>query len=192
MLDHQRVANAYGHYLILLLLGGFMISKAVEKSGAHRRLALAMVRLVGRFGRRGLVLGFMLACALSSMWISNTATVLMMLPVAHAVLAADDRGDLKVPLMLGIAYAGSIGGIGTPIGTPPNLQFMAVYENETGRQIAFTDWMAWGVPVVVIMIPLAWLLLTRKVASGPMVQVPHPGPWRRPERRGRAGACDPD
>ena len=62
-------------------------------------------------------------------------------------------------------------------------KYLAVYENETGRQIAFTDWMAWGVPVVVIMIPLAWLLLTRKVASGPMVQVPHPGPWRRPERR---------
>ena len=103
ILDHKQVAHAYGHYLILLFLGGFMMSKAIEKNGAHRRLALGMLGLVGRSGRRGVLLGFMVATAATSMWISNTATVLMMLPVAQALLLSDDREDLRVPLLLGIA-----------------------------------------------------------------------------------------
>ena len=95
VLDHTKVAQAYGHHLILLLLGGFILSKAVERSGAHRRMALAMVRAFGRFGRRGMVLGFMTATAVMSMWISNTATVLVMLPVALAVLERDDSRELR-------------------------------------------------------------------------------------------------
>jgi sodium-dependent dicarboxylate transporter 2/3/5 len=184
VLDHELVARAYGHHLILLFLGGFLLSKAVERSGAHRRLALAMVAGLGRGGRRGLVLGFMIATAVTSMWISNAATVLMMLPVALAVLAADGRDDLPAPLLIGIAYAGSIGGIGTPIGTPPNMTFMAVYETATaGRPLSFVDWMSYGVPVVIVMVPLAWLLLARGIERGPTTAVPDPGPWRPAERR---------
>ncbi|MDA0374923.1 MAG: SLC13 family permease [Planctomycetota bacterium] len=184
ILDHKQVAHAYGHYLILLFLGGFMMSKAIEKNGAHRRLALGMLGLVGRSGRRGVLLGFMVATAATSMWISNTATVLMMLPVAQALLLSDDREDLRVPLLLGIAYAGSIGGIGTPIGTPPNMTFMAVYETATGAAaVTFVEWMTWGVPVVVLMIPAAWLILGRRVSPGGRLSIPDPGPWQPAERR---------
>ncbi len=185
ILDHGDVAHAYGHSLILLLLGGFVLSKAVESSGTHRRLALGMVHLFGRLGRRGLVLGFMVATALSSMWISNSATVLMLLPVALAILDQDDSEGraLEAPLLLGIAWAASIGGLGTPIGTPPNATFMGIYEQTTGKSVAFAEWMAWGIPVVLLLVPIAWYLLTRKVPHGPVGRIPHPGPWRPAERR---------
>lgn len=184
VLDHKTVAQAYGHYLILLLLGGFILSKAIESSGAHRRLALGMVRAFGGFGRRGLVLGFMVATAASSMWISNTATVLMMLPIITAVLTADEEGDLQIPLLLGVAYAASIGGIGTPIGTPPNVLFMSVYNDQSGHDsIAFVEWMSWGIPIVLVMVPLAWLIVTRRVTKGPIPKLPTTGAWSAPERR---------
>lgn len=160
---HKTVASAYGHTLILLLLGGFILSRAVETAGAHRRIALGMVRLTGG-GSRQLVLGFMLASAICSMWISNTATTLMLLPVAMAVLdQADDSPNdvLAVPLLLGIAYAASIGGVGTLIGTPPNVFFAGFYYDKTGTEYGFLQWMKIGIPVVAIMLPLAWLFLTR-------------------------------
>ena len=135
VLTHKEVASAYGHTLILLLLGGFILSTAMASSGAHKRLAVGMVRLVGGAGGKRLVLGFMLATAVCSMWISNTATTLMLLPVALAVLDQDEAnggGDtMKVPLLLGIAYAASIGGMGTPVGTPPNVIFMGIYSEAT-------------------------------------------------------------
>jgi sodium-dependent dicarboxylate transporter 2/3/5 len=160
-----------------------MLSKSIESSGAHRRLALGMVGAVGHLGRRGLILGFMLATAICSMWMSNSATVLMMLPVALAVLDADGRDDLRAPLLLGVAYAGSIGGIATPIGTPPNAVFLAVHRDVTGVEYSFAEWMGWGVPVVVILLPCAWLILSRVVERGAVRDVPHPGPWRAAERR---------
>jgi sodium-dependent dicarboxylate transporter 2/3/5 len=175
VLTPAQVGQAYGSPLILLLLGGFLLSKAMEHSGAHRRIALGMVSLFGASSGRRLVLGFMVAAALLSMWISNTATTLMLLPVALAVLdAADDRERLAVPLLLGIAYAASVGGLGTPIGTPPNLIFMQVYEHTTGVAISFTRWMSWAVPVVILMVPVMALTLTRK---------PEVGAWRTEERR---------
>lgn len=183
VLDHKQVANAYGHYLILLLLGGFILSKGIEQSGAHRRLALGMVRAFGGLGRRGLVLGFMAATALSSMWISNTATVLMLLPIAHAVLAADDGDDLTIPLLLGIAYAASIGGVGTPIGTPPNVVCVGIYAAQTGERISFLEWMQWGVPFVLVFVPVAWWWLTRRIGPGQAPSIPSEGAWRPAERR---------
>ncbi|MFQ5505219.1 MAG: SLC13 family permease [Planctomycetota bacterium] len=181
VLSNKAVAGSYGHELILLLLGGFILSTAMERSGAHRRLALGMVRAVGWSGRRGLVLGFMLATALCSMWISNTATVLMMLPIALAVLDRD--GDLSIPLLLGIAYAASVGGMGTPIGTPPNIIFQGIYREMTGQEVSFAQWMQWGVPVVVVFIPVIWLWITRNIRAGAPLEVPHPGAWRPAERR---------
>jgi len=168
---------------VLLLLGGFILSKSIERSGAHRRMALRMVKLFGGLGRRGLIFGFMVATAASSMWVSNTATVLMLLPVAQAILVQDQKGDLKIPLLLGITYAASIGGIGTPIGTPPNVQLLAVYNDYSGAQITFLEWMQWGIPVVILLLPIAWLLLTRKIAPGPMLEIPDPGRWRAAEKR---------
>ncbi|MEZ4440634.1 MAG: SLC13 family permease [Polyangiaceae bacterium] len=184
VLDHNAVATAYGHTLILLLLGGFILSTAMEKSGAHRRLALGMVRAVGGQGGRRLVFGFMIAAAGLSMWISNTATVLMLLPVAMAVLEQVDDPELPRPLLLGTAFASSVGGIGTPVGTPPNVILMGVYQAQTGREIAFVDWMKIGVPVVVVFLPLMWLWLTRHLGKGSTpLDLPKPGPWRPAEVR---------
>lgn len=182
VLTPAQVGQAYGSPLILLLLGGFLISEAMADSGAHKRLALFMVNLFGGSSARALVLGFMTASAGLSMWISNTATTLMLLPVALAVLAHADR-RLAVPLLLGIAYAASIGGIGTPIGTPPNLVFMQVYENQFGDPPTFPAWMLFALPVVFIMVPIAGLWLTRGVKLSKPVELPQVGAWQPVERR---------
>jgi solute carrier family 13 (sodium-dependent dicarboxylate transporter), member 2/3/5 len=183
VLDHATVANAYGHTLILLLLGGFVLSTAMERSGAHRRLALGMVRAVGGDGGRRLVLGFMIACAALSMWISNTAAVLMLLPVAIAVLEQDREGTMGRPLLLGTAYAASIGGLGTPVGTPPNVIFMGIYRETTGVELSFVDWMRVGVPVTLLLIPLTWVWLTRGIRGKRQLELPRLGPWRPSEVR---------
>jgi sodium-dependent dicarboxylate transporter 2/3/5 len=184
VLSPSEVGEAYGSPLILLLLGGFLLSKAMEHSGAHRRIALGMVALFGVSSGRRLVMGFMAAAAVLSMWISNTATALMLLPVALAVLdAVDDKSRLAPPLLLGIAYAANIGGLGTPIGTPPNLIFMQVYQETTGQVISFTQWMGWALPVVVLMVPAMALILTRNLRGALELQLPEVGPWRSHERR---------
>jgi sodium-dependent dicarboxylate transporter 2/3/5 len=178
-----QVAESYGHHLILLLMGGFILSKAMEKSGTHRRIALNMIHLFGADSSSRILLGFMIAAASLSMWISNTATTLMLLPVALAVLENNRDKALVPALLLGIAYAASIGGIGTPIGTPPNMLFRGVYEQATGEEIGFTQWMTWAVPVVAIFIPLAWFWLKRGLENKNHLQVPHPGAWRAEEIR---------
>ena len=187
ILDGKQVAQAYGDPLIILLMGGAMLSKAMEKSGAHRRVALAMVNLFGGDSLRSLVFGFMVASAVLSMWVSNTATTLMLLPVAYAVLDSiqhpDDRGKLAVPLFLGIAYSASIGGLGTPIGSPPNVIFLKVYAETTGTMPSFMQWMTWALPVVMVMIPVAGLWLTRHLTSNQSVEIPEVGQWRQEEFR---------
>jgi solute carrier family 13 (sodium-dependent dicarboxylate transporter), member 2/3/5 len=184
VLTPAQVGQAYGSPLILLLLGGFILSKAMEHSGAHRRIALGMVHLFGASSGRRLVMGFMVAAAVLSMWVSNTATTLMLLPVAMAVLeATPDKQRLAVPLLLGVAYAASVGGMGTPIGTPPNLVFMQVYEEATGNSISFTQWMGWALPVVIIMVPIMALILTRNLTGALQVQLPAVGAWRAEEKR---------
>ncbi len=183
VLDKSEVAEAYGSPLILLLLGGFILSKAMERSGTHRRIALGMINLFGGNSSRQLVFGFMVTAAVLSMWVSNTATTLMLLPVAIAVMEKAPDRQLAVPLMLGIAYAASIGGIGTPIGTPPNLVFMQVYQERVGETIGFTRWMSWGIPVVAVMVPLAGFWLTRKLQYKGGFQLPTAGRWRVEERR---------
>jgi len=183
ILTSNQVAQSYGSPLILLLLGGFIISTALAKNNAHRRIALGMVRIFGKGSKRGLVFGFMAASALLSMWISNTATTLMLLPVALAVLESSADRKLTVPLLLGIAYAASVGGIGTPIGTPPNLIFMKVYGDTVGTVPGFTDWMKWGIPVVVIFVPIIGLWLTRNLSGKGNYQLPENTPWTAAERR---------
>ncbi len=182
VLTPSQVGEALGSPLILLLMGGFMLSTAMADSGAHKRIALYMVNLFGGGSARGLVLGFMCASAMLSMWISNTATTLMLLPVALAVLEHTEQ-RMAVPLLLGIAYAASIGGLGTPIGTPPNLIFMQVHLNEFGTAPNFLQWMSWGVPVVILMVPLAGLWLTRGVRLSQAVELPRTGRWRPAEKR---------
>lgn len=187
ILDGKQVAQAYGDPLIILLMGGAMLSKAMEKSGAHRRIALSMVNLFGNNDLRRLVLGFMVASAALSMWVSNTATTLMLLPVVYAVLESmEDKiqsARLAVPLFLGIAYAASIGGLGTPIGSPPNVIFLKVYAEATGVMISFSQWMLWAVPVVLLMVPAAGIWLTRNLVSTHSVKIPEVGHWRQEEIR---------
>lgn len=183
VISATEVAKAYGSPLILLLLGGCILSTAMAHSGAHRRIALTMVRWFGGKSQRHLVFGFMTAAAFMSMWISNTATTLMLLPVALAILEQGDRDELARPLLLGIAFAASLGGIGTPIGTPPNLVFMQVYQENTGIEVGFTEWMSWAVPVILIFLPLMALWLTRSLKSGEGGDIPDPGPWRVHEKR---------
>ena len=183
VLTANEVGQSYGSPLILLLLGGFILSKSMERSGAHLRLALFMVNLFGSTSSKQLVLGFMVTAATLSMWISNTATTLMLLPVGLAVANQAKDKALCVPLMLGIAFAASIGGIGTPIGTPPNLVFMQVYEQQFNTNIGFTEWMSWGVPVVICMIPMTWLWLTRKLSYTGGFDMPDVGSWSLTEKR---------
>jgi sodium-dependent dicarboxylate transporter 2/3/5 len=183
VLDARQVAQSYGHELILLLGGGFMLSRALERSGAHRRMALGMVRAFGGRNGRSLLYGFIAAAGVCSMWISNTATTLMLLPVALAILETYPDRRLHAPLILGIAYAASVGGLGTPIGTPPNLVFMQVYQETTGTRYGFLDWMMIGVPVVVCFLPLMGWWLGRGLRDTPPAVLPHPGPWSACERR---------
>ncbi|MEM8496844.1 MAG: SLC13 family permease [Pseudomonadota bacterium] len=183
VLTKEQVAEAYGSSLILLLLGGFILSRAMEHSGAHKRLALYTIRLIGGKSARHIVWGFMLAAALLSMWISNMATVLMMLPIALAVMAQSDDQSIAVPLMLGIAYSASVGGMGTPIGTTPNLVFMEVYAETTGIEIGFVEWMTVALPVVCMMIPLIAWSITRKLPDGGSFTLPTIGDWSSHERR---------
>ena len=183
IVDHKTVASSLGSHVILLLMGAFMLSKALEKSGAHERLAVYMLRLVGVSSGRRLVLGFMLATGFLSMWISNTATTLIMLPMALAILSHVDNRRLKVALILGIAYAASVGGLGTLIGTPPNIIFAAIYEENTGKEFGFLAWMKIGVPVVLISLPIMALWLTRKVKLEHELTLPELGKWRPEEKR---------
>ena len=184
VLTSEQVGASVGSPLIILLLGGFLLSRGMESTSAHHRIALSVVKLVGGHKPRRLVLGFMVAGALLSMWISNTASILMLMPVALAVLAScSDRNSLAAPLLLGLAWSCSIGGLGTPIGTPPNLILVQVYEENTAQTISFGQWMSWGMPVVLTLLPLAWWWVTRAVPRELDIQVPAVGPWRSAERR---------
>lgn len=183
VLTPGQVAEAYGNPMILLFLGGFMLSTALERSGAHRQVALLLVRLFGGGSPRRVVLGFMAASALLSMWISNTATVLMLLPIVLAVLQDNEDKRFAVALLLGVSYAASLGGIGTPIGTPPNLIFMRVYEETVGREISFARWMLWAMPVVLLFFPLMAYRLTRHLGRDAAVAIPASGNWTGEQTR---------
>jgi sodium-dependent dicarboxylate transporter 2/3/5 len=168
----KTTATAYAGPFIILLMGGFFIALTLERWQLHKRIALNIIQRIGTRPDR-LILGFMVAGALLSMWISNTATTLMMLPIAIAVLQRVDASGadpkevrkMGVGLMLGIAYACNVGGMGTPIGTPPNLiyigQVEAAFEGRTA--IGFLDWMFMALPMVVVMVGVIWLVLTKWV-----------------------------
>ncbi len=183
VLNHKTAASGMGSHIILLMLGGFLMAKALERSGAHRRFAVMILRAVGPSSAKRLVAAFMLTAALLSMWISNTATCLMLMPIVLACLKQVNNPKLTVPLIIAVAYACSIGGIATLIGTPPNVIFSGVYEEVTGLEFGFLDWMMVGVPVVACLLPLAWAWLTRGVQGDCNVELPKPEPWKTDEKR---------
>ena len=172
VLTFSETAAPYANKFIFLFMGGFMIARGIERWGLHRRIALVTVLAVGTEPVR-LVGGFMLATAGLSMWISNTASTMLMLPIATssiALLAARREGTVEAKpsgrdnfatcLLLGVAYAASIGGVSTLIGTPPNA-FMAGFLQEKGVTIGFAQWMAVGVPLSAVFLVITWLMLTR-------------------------------
>ncbi|WP_018149457.1 SLC13 family permease [Henriciella marina] len=166
----RTVGGDYMHHIVVLLLGGFVIAMGIERWGLHKRIALNVVTRVGTAPRM-LVLGFMVATALLSMWISNTATTLMMVPIALSAAAAVGGEDRAFPvaLLLGVCYAASIGGVATPIGTPTNLIAINWLQAEAGATIGFPQWMAFGIPTACVLVPAAWWAVTRelpKSASG--------------------------
>lgn len=166
----RDAAAPYANPIIYLYLGGFVLALALERWNLHRRIALAILDRVGSDGRR-VIGGFMLVCALLSMWMTNTSTTMMLLPIVIAVIAVirDNVTDLsatnyrnfQIAMLLGLAYSASIGGLATLIGTPPNALLIGFMADNYGIEISFARWMLVGIPVTAVMLPIAWIALTR-------------------------------
>jgi solute carrier family 13 (sodium-dependent dicarboxylate transporter), member 2/3/5 len=174
-------AAPYANPIIFLFLGGFVLARAMERWALHRRMALAVVRVMGVSPPR-VILGFMVATAFLSMWVSNTATAVMMLPIGLSVVGLVQPGEgnrgrpvesnFALALMLGIAYAASIGGLGTLIGTPPNALLAGFMSESYGIEIGFARWMGVGLPLVALTLPASWLVLTRLVYPVRIQEIP--------------------
>ncbi len=187
VMNGSEVTQPYAHHLIYLFLGGFLIAVTIEKWNLHRRIALYTIRLVGITPNR-IILGFMLSSASLSMWISNTAATMMMLTIGLAVLkqvvdeinadpelhidTTPKHFNFGIALMLGIAYAASIGGVATLIGTPPNAILAGVIETQLGLSISFLDWMIFALPLSIIMLFLTWYYLTHIAFPSEIDQLP--------------------
>ncbi|MEJ2121011.1 MAG: DASS family sodium-coupled anion symporter [Alphaproteobacteria bacterium] len=161
----EATTPSYAHPLIFLFLGGFLLARALHAWELDRRIALTVLRFVGT-NPRGVIFGLMAVTAFLSMWVSNTATTMVMLPIGLSIVSTfgqDGGGDDDVApaLLLGIAYAATIGGMGTIIGTPPNALFAAFMAKSHGVEVSFFRWMLIGVPLVIVLLPIAWLVLTR-------------------------------
>jgi sodium-dependent dicarboxylate transporter 2/3/5 len=171
----EATAPGYAHPLVFLFLGGFLLARAMHVWALDRRLALGVLRLSGTSPRR-VIAGLMAVTAFLSLWVSNTATSMVMLPIGLSVIAAFARRegrpttDVAPPLLLGIAYAATIGGMGTLVGTPPNALFAAFMAESYGIEISFVRWLSIGLPLVLVLLPLTWLVLTRVA-----FRVPGPG-----------------
>ncbi len=186
----RTTASSYGHEIIFLFLGGFVLALALERWGLHKRLALTVLAAVGaRPGR--IIAAFMAVAAFLSMWVTNTATTIMLLPVAVSVirllpgeLPDNDATDapFALCLLLGIAYASSIGGMGTIVGTAPNVFAVSFIRDQLGVTISFLQWMQFAVPLVICFVPLVWLVLTRFVYPLEVAELPGAAETLRRER----------
>ncbi|MFJ6413641.1 SLC13 family permease [Terribacillus saccharophilus] len=183
-LDGDTAASSYGDPIVFLFLGGFLIAMAMEKWNLHKRIALNIISVVGTSTSR-IVLGFMIATGFLSMWVSNTAAVMMMLPIGTAIIyqasqaaksskqnIREDNKKFEKSLVFAIGYAGTIGGLGTLIGTPPNIILAAMASSLFGVEISFGGWMLIAVPIVIILLFSAWIYLTRVVFRIKMKELP--------------------
>lgn len=167
----------YSNPLIFLFMGGFVIAIAMEKWKLHNRIAISIISVVG-VKPSSIIIGFIIASAFLSMWVSNTATAIMMLPIAISILELVEKGDkadkinFEVALILSIAYACNIGGMATLIGTPPNALLAGFMHENYGIEISFFDWMLVGIPVVVIALPIMYLVLTKLVFPIKLKELP--------------------
>ena len=161
----EQTSISYGNPYIYLFLGGFIIGLTIEKWNLHKRIAYNIIRTVGS-GEKRVILGFMIATGFLSMWISNTATAIMMLPIGVSVASHfGDRQPFSRNLLLGIGYAASIGGMATLIGTPPNIILAGIVKESMGIEISFLDWMLFATPFSIVLLLLSWFLLTRYKAN---------------------------
>ena len=166
--DIDATAPSYAHPLIFLFLGGFLLARAMHVCGLDRRLALTVLRIAGS-GPRSIIAGLMAVTAFLSMWVSNTATTMVILPIGLSVARTfsetkeENVKDVAPALLLGIAYAATIGGMGTIIGTPPNALFAAFMAESYGIEIGFFRWMLIGVPLLLVLLPLTWFVLTHLI-----------------------------
>ncbi len=168
----NEAAAPYANPILYLYLGGFLIALAMQRWNLHKRIALALLTIAGTNGR-SLIGGFMLTAALLSMWMTNTSTTMMLLPIVISVIAVIaetvkgigkvERGNFEIGLLLGTAYGATIGGVATLVGTPPNAFLAAFLLENYGVEISFARWMLVGIPVTMLFLPLAWLTLTRIV-----------------------------
>ena len=166
----RDAAAPYANPVIFLFFGGFLMALALEKWNLHRRIALEILVRIGTDGRR-LVGGFMIVCAMLSMWMTNTSTTIMLLPIILSVsavicentddLSSADRHNFQIAMLLGLAYSASIGGLATLIGTPPNALLVGFMAENYGLEISFARWMTIGIPLTLIMLPITWVVLTR-------------------------------
>lgn len=164
-LSLEHTTTSYGNPFIFLFLGGFLIGLAIEKWNLHKRIAYSIIEKTG-ISEKKVLLGFMLATAFLSMWISNTATAIMMLPIGASVISqfkSDDRFGKN--MMLGIAYSASIGGMGTLIGTPPNIILAGVIEQSMYIEISFFSWMLFATPFSLLLLLICWYYLARPLKS---------------------------
>ncbi|HCD50870.1 MAG TPA: anion transporter [Balneolaceae bacterium] len=173
----SEATSPYANPLIFLFMGGFILALAMEKWNLHKRIALGIVHKIG-VNPNAIVIGFILSAAFLSMWVSNTATAIMMLPIATSILGliehvdADKRRNFEIVLMLSIAYACNIGGMATLIGTPPNALLAGFILENYGVEISFLDWMKIGVPLVLISLPLMYLILTKWIFPLQLKELP--------------------
>ena len=168
-MELSTTTAAFGHRFVFLYLGGFLIAIGIEKWNLHKRIAINIISFIGS-DVRYVILGFMVATAFLSMWISNTATSVMMLPIGIAIIkelkdnpatVEDENKIFGKALMLGIAYSASIGGVATLIGTPPNLVLAGVISETYGYEITFLEWFLFGFPISITLLTFCWAYLTR-------------------------------
>jgi sodium-dependent dicarboxylate transporter 2/3/5 len=164
--DLKVISSSYAHPLVLLFLGGFIIASAMESSGLHKRIALKILHLAGTSPSK-IIAGFMITTALLSMWVSNTASTIMMLPIALSVISIfntkhnNKKNDFAIPLLLAIAYSASIGGTATLIGTPTNIMLASILSDTYNYQISFIDWFIIGFPITLVLLPIVWIFLNK-------------------------------
>ena len=161
--------SSFGHRFVFLYLGGFILALAIQKWNLHKRIALNIIKVVGTNVQK-IILGFMVATAFLSMWISNTATAVMLLPIGIAIIkqmkdlkntSEDENLIFGKALMLSIAYSASIGGIATLIGTPPNLVFAGIIQETYNIEISFLKWFQFGLPISILLLAISWVYLTK-------------------------------
>lgn len=179
-LNASSTASSYADNMIFLFLGGFIIAIAMERWNLHKRIAMSIITTVGTNGKK-IVLGFMGATAFLSMWISNTATAMMMLPIGIAVIKqltgflskkSDHKENFGKALMLGIAYAASIGGMATLVGTPPNVVFAGVVTKTFAVQVSFVQWLVFGLSISLLLLAICWYYITRLAFPVSNQQIP--------------------